>query len=391
MIFNPHDRFRNFISAVRHLWIRRSNFIDEMPRDPIQLMILVRLILTPITHSSELSDEYEYFVYAGSDRRITDDNRVPQLKCWLIDGCTVLENGVIISKYNKFLMINLRGRWIEMSSLIRKDIKGIQQLFSFLINPVRHYYSHPSETLDSISICYTGHYCQVYYHWILEQLPALRSVIKLNKDGIKPNLILHSNLPEFAQQSISLIGNIGFANKMSFKGKIHNTNVMMIPEIRPFGGNDYTGTRSEIRFLRKQLCSKPLGLDRCQKSIFCSREDAKSRRVENRDELMETLDTYGFELYSPGKKHLENQIETFGDADLVIGPHGSNLTGIIFADNLTLIEIIGKKPRNNLYEYLCNIMGHRHIYLRSKENGDDFQVSISEVENLLSNFPELSQ
>jgi hypothetical protein len=102
-----------------------------MPRDPIQLIILVRLIFTPITHSSELNNEYEHFVYADGDRRITDDNRVPKLKCWLIDGCTVLENGLIISKYNKFLMINLRGRWIEMSSLIRQDIKGIKQLFSF--------------------------------------------------------------------------------------------------------------------------------------------------------------------------------------------------------------------------------------------------------------------
>ena len=278
-----------------------------------------------------------------------------------------------------------------MSSLIRKDVKGIQQLFSWLKNPVEHYNSHPSETLDSISICYTGPYCQIYYHWILEQLPTLRSVRDLNKDGIKPNLVLHSNLPEFAEKSISLISNLGFANKMSFKGKILHSKVMVVPEIRPFAGNDYKGTRSEIRFLRKQLRSNPLGLDRCQKSIFCSREDAKSRRVENRDELMEILGLYGFKLYSPGQEPLENQIETFEDADLVIGPHGSNLTGIIFADNLTLIEIIGKKPHNNLYKYLCKIMGHTHIYLRSKQNGDDFQVSISEVENLLSNFPELSQ
>jgi capsular polysaccharide biosynthesis protein len=178
---------------------------------------------------------------------------------------------------------------------------------------------------------------------------------------------------------------------MSFEDKILNSNLMIVPEIRPFSGNDYKGTRSEIRFLRKQLRTNSLGLDRSQKSIFCSREDAKSRRVENRDELMETLAVYGFELYSPGLEPLENQIEIFEDADLIIGPHGANLTGIIFADNLTLIEVIGKKPHNKLYEYLCEILGHTHLYLRSKQYGDDFQVSISEVENLLSNFPELTQ
>jgi hypothetical protein len=78
------------------------------------------------------------------------------------------------------------------------------------------------------------------------------------------------------------------------------------------------------------------------------------RQIRNEAELTQALDRRGFEIVDPAQWSLKQQIERFSAASLVVGPHGSGLTNIMFRSGapLALVEIIpdNKVWRHHFYE-----------------------------------------
>jgi capsular polysaccharide biosynthesis protein len=58
---------------------------------------------------------------------------------------------------------------------------------------------------------------------------------------------------------------------------------------------------------------------------------ANNRTVRNEAEVQELLSGYGFTAVDPGQLSVTEQIATFAQAELIVGPHGAGLTNIVFA------------------------------------------------------------
>jgi Glycosyltransferase 61 len=86
------------------------------------------------------------------------------------------------------------------------------------------------------------------------------------------------------------------------------------------------------------------------------------RHILNEDEFYEALRPLGFQRHILEDLPIDEQIELFFDADIVVGAHGSGLTNILFSANAQVIELNPVKAM------------HPYFYLLSKSVGCSHQV-----------------
>lgn len=100
-------------------------------------------------------------------------------------------------------------------------------------------------------------------------------------------------------------------------------------------------------FIDKILVGKDT--PRFKSKIYIRREDANYRKVLNEADLIEKLRNQGFEVINPHHYEILDQMKIFSSAEVIISPHGSNLSNIIFCNKgAKIIEI--SPPFKNPYE-----------------------------------------
>ena len=66
------------------------------------------------------------------------------------------------------------------------------------------------------------------------------------------------------------------------------------------------------------------------KKIYVRRENVDYRKVLNDADLIERLRKNGFKIFNPNHFEILEQMKSFSQAELIISPHGSNLSNIIY-------------------------------------------------------------
>jgi hypothetical protein len=125
--------------------------------------------------------------------------------------------------------------------------------------------------------------------------------------------------------------------------------------------------------------------------IFISRGETKKgklRCILNEDDLFHVLKNHGFQKYNLERMSIEEQIETFYDADYVVAAHGAGLSNIIFSDAIKLLELFPTQFILPHYYYLSKALDHSYRYWCGEEESRDanFQVNVSEIESMLNSF-----
>lgn len=97
------------------------------------------------------------------------------------------------------------------------------------------------------------------------------------------------------------------------------------------------------------------------KKIYVARFDAPGRReIVNEHELAEALERVGFEVFVPGRNSYMDQVETFINASLIIGPHGAGLANLGFSSaQAALVEIHPSDYGQPTFTYLAQSKGLR--------------------------------
>jgi hypothetical protein len=86
-----------------------------------------------------------------------------------------------------------------------------------------------------------------------------------------------------------------------------------------------------VAFIRERL--RPADLDLVPgRRIYVTRgREAHNRIVRNEEEVVALLADRGFEVVDPGSHSVAEQIRMFGEAELIVSPHGAALTNLLFA------------------------------------------------------------
>jgi len=98
--------------------------------------------------------------------------------------------------------------------------------------------------------------------------------------------------------------------------------------------------------------------------LYISRKNATNRRIINEDEVLSFLNQFGFKSVTLEAMSVAEQVSLMADAEVVLAPHGSGLTNILFCRAGTkVIEIFSPNYVYPCYWLVSNIVNLKYYYL----------------------------
>ena len=147
-----------------------------------------------------------------------------------------------------------------------------------------------------------------------------------------------------------------------------------------------------IFFLREKFLRYAKKFE-CSDKIFIDGAESRSNHCKliNNDEIIKYLSQKGFQSYQIGKLDFFEQIYLFNKAKVIIGPHRSAFTNIIFSHPSTnIIEIIPDRYKIKVFEKISKVLNLKYtkivrpeIRLPDPKLGD-MTIKIEEIDNILN-------
>ena len=100
--------------------------------------------------------------------------------------------------------------------------------------------------------------------------------------------------------------------------------------------------------------------------IYVTRGTQKNtRRFVREAELVAALEKRDFSVVDPGSLSVQDQIDHFAAADVIVGPHGAAMTNLIFApEGARVLELFGPRyVKASFWTLTSSIPGVEHRYL----------------------------
>jgi hypothetical protein len=234
-----------------------------------------------------------------------------------------------------------------------------------------------------------------FWHWTVDTLTQLEGIEYYQQQtGIKPKLIVESNLRAWQRDSLKLLG-YDQTDLIIWQDFRRTVNKLIVPSFR----RSYEDIHGEIsvtacQWLKRKILSNISKLESEHISfspqIFISRRKALGRRITNENEVIETLKSLGFATYILEEMSYIEQVKLFAQAKVIIAPHGAGLTNLIFASNPIIVELFGSYvgrefanlARGMGFKYGCLACSSPRSEVRQKDG--DMVVNLAELLELLT-------
>jgi len=172
-----------------------------------------------------------------------------------------------------------------------------------------------------------------YYHWLFDILPRIQL---LKKAGIFENIdffILPKLKHDFQKSSLSYF-NIP-------NSKIHEiedneavrADDLIVPSLPSELG---TVNLWALNFIRDTYLLDSSNLSPHRK-VYITRKNASARRLLNESEIIDFLTGLGFEIIEAENLVFADQVKIFSQAEVVVSPHGSGLSNVVFCNKKTKV------------------------------------------------------
>jgi capsular polysaccharide biosynthesis protein len=226
-----------------------------------------------------------------------------------------------------------------------------------------------------------------YFHWIVEHLSRMEGLVEYERrTGTRPSIIVPPDITAFQEESLRLLGydEDDWLPWNTFRATV---DTLVIPSVRR-EYDDGLASPASIEWLRGEMLSSAIPSDSTKTDgtlLYVSREDAGRRRVRNEEEILEMLNSYGFERVLPGELSEEQAVQTFNQAEIIAGPHGAGLTNMIYSEDCAIIELLPNDTYSWAYYELAQQLDFEYCYLlgNDSEPGTDFSVPVEALETLV--------
>lgn len=241
-----------------------------------------------------------------------------------------------------------------------------------------------------------------YGHWICEYLPQLLAVERYQQETAQdPKLLLNNNPPSWMTETLELMG-YSAEDWIKWDEKTRTVENVIIPQRHYLHSH-----KAEYNPLGKQWVRSKItnaagapGEDKYSDLIFLSRQDAEqNRKIVNIKEVKDRLSPLGFEFYRPGTLNLTEQINLFSQAKVIVGPYGSNMAGIMYSNNASVVTILPDDYFGMFYWVLSNELGlfydfvtgedGPHCNEASPQRHQDILVDVDKLKNTIKNAAEV--
>ena len=206
-----------------------------------------------------------------------------------------------------------------------------------------------------------------YWHWMADCLTQFEGLEYYQQQtGVKPTLIVDHHFPKWKQESLMLLG---YHPDQCLRWDRSRLKVkrLVVPSFRR--QLRYVSPTA-CRWLRQRILSNLPQDKSFAPKVYISRPESAGRHVINEDEVLQALAPWGFKAYTLEQMSFADQVRLFSQAEMVVAPHGAGLANIVFAENLSVIELYGSLIAP-VYLVLANALGFDYGCLTSGQNESD--------------------
>lgn len=209
---------------------------------------------------------------------------------------------------------------------LSKDVWGPQLHSAF----VRARLPQPTQLRGRVLSLVTPEAAGNYHHWTMDLLPRAGLVQRAGYRLADFDYILikHRGLP----YQLEALRRLGFEESRVINVTDHlhiQAESLVVPSVR----HDNTKAPLEdMEFVRQLYLPEEPTPQMAKRRLYVSRRDAAFRRVTNEPELMPILQEQGFEEVSMSKMSVAEQARVFAEAEIIVGPNGSALANLVFAN-----------------------------------------------------------
>lgn len=199
-----------------------------------------------------------------------------------------------------------------------------------------------------------------YYHFVLEVLPRWAITRQLLPDVI-PDAVYVPHALGYERELLALTGIDTVPLLSTATVAAVSADRLLVPSYPNLGEMQPSWLVSWVR--DTLLPSRPEGRP---KRIFVTRGGAPhTRRLERGPEIAALLESQGFTTIDPGAMTVQEQIDHFAAAEVVVGIHGAGLTNLVFAPpGVRVLELFAPTYVKHCYWALTDqIPGSTYRYL----------------------------
>ena len=250
--------------------------------------------------------------------------------------------------------------------------------------------------VEMTPVFYFVYNCANYFHWIYDTVPYLYSYFK-EKERM-PNLKIlisppdgESDLYPFVYETLALLGITKDDLIFLDKGTIYKTIII---------GSSLTHNRMSLDPPHSSvfdIMDSMSGIPSTAKRIYISRRTwtreksdnigtdyTAQRKCMNEDDVVELLQTYGFEEIFCEDLSMAGKIGLFRNAEFVVGPIGGGLANILFCKPETNVISINSPEFFPINERLKHALNHTKIDMFNDTEFVDRKTGIITGTNALS-------
>lgn len=172
-----------------------------------------------------------------------------------------------------------------------------------------------------------------YYHFVFDALPRL-GILEECLPGTRPDTILVPHRARYQRQFLEILG-VDHTLIEPAPDKAWRAERLLVPSVP----NQILGSPTwVVEWLRAHL---PPRQAREGGRLYITRGTARNTRSYlHESELLPALERRGFTVLDPGQHSVQEQIDLFAGADIVVAPHGAALTNLVFAKpGLAVVEM----------------------------------------------------
>ena len=206
----------------------------------------------------------------------------------------------------------------------------------------------PVERLEGSTAVVSVDAANVYWHWMVDLVPRLHLLLEYEKrNGPVDRIAVNRLSNPFMRPVIEALGIPANRFIETTRDAFHiRSDRLVLPSI----SNDVLPTWAS-EFLSGVLGPSLRGatVEPCER-LYVSRSDARARRVLNEDAVMSILEPLGFRRVVLTGTSVADQALLFSHAEVIVGPHGSGFTNMVFSRPGTLmIELFEPGYMNPCY------------------------------------------
>lgn len=289
-------------------------------------------------------------------------------------------NGIVLSPSRKVIAESMYPRMDDIT------------IYGALLNKnfiKRRMFEEPVQEISGYASIYQG-LPNGYYHKFIDLVPRCSLLSQPEYAGIDNIQLLYAD-PVAETESLlvpKLIPNNVTLTKLQ-PGQLYQVEKLILPTFLTQFGSGYL-PQAYIQQLRQAVW--PQRPSTKNKRIYISRAQSasgvKKRHIVNEQELIDALKPLGFEIYELENYSLQEKIDLFYDAEIVVGAYGGGLTHILFSDSVKVLELQVMAKTQTYYYYMAKALGHdyRFWFSNKANNRENFTVDIDETLRLLEDW-----